>query len=393
MRLTASTIKALNLPDGVTDYIFFDERLPGFGLRLRPSGNKSFVFQYAIAGRTKKFTIGKVDPGKAFDIAKDLHAQVRVGRDPVAEKMQGRVQAAETMGAVLPRYMARQRDRLRPNSMRAASLYLQNYAKPLHSSPIAAIDRRMVANLLLALTDKHGPRASNCARSQLCAFLGWAVREGLVAHNEAAYTNKAPQNDPRERVLTDDELKLIWTAVEDYGGYGAAAAKLLLLTGCRADEIGLLSWCEIDLDAAQIKLPGERTKNGRPHLVPLSEPAIAILKSQPRTYDMVFSPKGFQGWAHIKDRVNLCLLQRNGGALLNHWVWHDFRRSVSTWMHEHGVPPHIVEAILGHYSGHRAGVAGVYNLAEYAAEKRRALERWAEHVTGLPASKVVPLRA
>jgi hypothetical protein len=85
MRLTASTIKMLTLPKGKDDHIHFDERLPGFGLRQRRGGKQSFVYQYAIAGRTRKFTIGNPDPDKAFQTAKDLHAQVRLGRDPATE--------------------------------------------------------------------------------------------------------------------------------------------------------------------------------------------------------------------------------------------------------------------------------------------------------------------
>jgi integrase len=397
MRLTAPNIKTLKLPEGVTDYVFFDERLPGFGLRQRASGSKSFVFQYAIAGKTKKFTIGEVDPGKAFDIAKDLHAQVRVGRDPVAEKKQTRIHAAETMGAILPRYLTRQRARIRHNSFILTTRYLENYARSLHASPIATLDRRMVAAVLLAVADKHGNRTSNRVRSTLCAFFSWAVREGLVAHNEAAYTNKAPENGPRERVLTGEELRTIWHALED-DTFGAMV-KLLMLTACRRDEIGLLNWCEVDLsDAAQINLPGgERTKNGKPHTVPLSHAAVAILTKQQQQRPgsgRVFSDnaRGFGGWAYSKSTLDARITVREGKPLAP-WVFHDFRRSASTWMHDNAVAPHIVEAILGHYSGHRAGVAGVYNRAQYILERRRALERWADHITGLTASKVVPFRA
>src|SRR5262249_24928981 len=144
-----------------------------------------------------------LDPGKARDTAKDLLAQVRLGRDPAVEKKQARVRAAETMGIVLPRYLARQRDRLRRKSFIKATLYLENYAQSLHAFPVAAIDRRVISTLLLEIDDKRGPRSSNQVRSYLCAFFAWAVREGLTSVNEAAYTNKAVENGPRERVLVD----------------------------------------------------------------------------------------------------------------------------------------------------------------------------------------------
>jgi integrase len=393
MRLTATTLKTLKLPEGADDSIFFDERLPGFGLRLRGSGSKSFIYQYAVAGQTKKFTIGDVDPGKAFDTAKDLHAQVRLGGDPVAEKKQARVRAGETMAAVLPLYLA-QRTKLRPNTVTQTRRNLEVYARPLHASPIADIDRRMIAALLLTVTERNGPRASYQLRKTLSTFLSWAAGEGLVAHNEAAYTNAPPVNGPRTRVLSGDELRTIWGALQD--DVLGAAVKVLMLTACRRNEIGKLSWSEVDLTAAQINLPGERTKNHKPHSVPLAPAALAILTAQPQhSGDCVFpgvrTGKGIEIGAFHKRALDARILVREGKPLAP-WVWHDFRRAASTWMHENGIAPHIVEALLAHHSGHRAGVAGVYNRAEYSAEKRRALERWADFITGQPTGSVVTLR-
>jgi integrase len=386
MRLTAATIKTLKLPAGVSDYTHFDERLPGFGWRMRATGGASFIYQYAIAGRTRKFTIGKVDPGKAFDIAKDLHAQVRLGRDPVLEKKQTRIRSAETMGAVLPLYTANKRAALRPNSIKQIVRNLEVLSRSLHACPIAAIDRRMISTLLLAIADEQGGSTANRLRSNLCAFFAWAVREGLVAVNEAAYTNKAIESGPRERVLVEAELKAIWNALQD-SAFGAVV-KLLMLTGCRRDEICMLNWSEVDLKAAQINLPGERTKNHRPHIVPLAPAALAILRAQQKHEgrDRVFTAKCR---AHAKTALDARIVLREGKALAP-WVFHDFRRSASTWMNENGVAPHVVEAILGHAKG---GIAAVYNKAEYATEKRRALEKWADFITGESTGQVVTLRA
>jgi integrase len=258
--------------------------------------------------------------------------------------------------------------------------------------PVAAIDRRMVAGLLLDLADKRGPGASNRTRAALSAFMTWAVKRGLAPHNEAAYTDKAIEGGARDRVLTDDEMRAIWAALLD-DNY-ARVVRLLMLTGARRDEIGALRWSEVDPAGAQLNLPGERTKNSRPHIVPLSPPALAILAAQPRTGDFVFSGTkgGFQNWSRHKDALDARIAEREGKPLAP-WRLHDARRSASTWLHEAGAPPHVVESLLGHVSGHQGGVAGVYNHAKYLAERRRWLTRWGEHVTGLPASEVVPLRA
>jgi integrase len=146
-----------------------------------------------------------------------------------------------------------------------------------------------------------------------------------------------------------------------------------LLTAQRRNEIGKLAWSEIDLDRKLIMLPAERVKNSRNHEVPLSTQALAILARQPRSGDFVFGGHGQGGWAEGKAKLD----QRAGIAL---WRLHDLRRTAATQLGELGVQPHYIEAILNHYSGHRSGVAGVYQRAKYADEMRSALQRWADHV-------------
>jgi integrase len=216
------------------------------------------------------------------------------------------------------------------------------------------------------------------------------MKEGVVLPrgNPAASTNKRAER-PRDRVLSDAELKLVWNAVpdDDYG----SILKLLILTGARAEEISGLQWSEIDKDA--INLPGSRTKNKRAHTIPLSEPARAIIASIERGKRIhVFGrdDSGFYGWAKCKYRLDHKL-----GDAAAPWRVHDLRRTAVTHMAELGVQPHIIEAVINHVSGHKAGVAGVYNHAAYRQEKREALILWAEHVTALVEGRkaiVVPMK-
>src|SRR5262249_31876992 len=148
---TAASIRALKLPPGVADKVFFDEDLPGFGLRVRASGVHSWMVQYAIAGRTRRMVLGlltALDPGKARTTAKDLLAEARLGHDPAAEKDRARAAAAETFGALLPRFLERQRTRLKPRSYVETERHLTKHAKPLHGSPIEAVTRRAIAGRL-----------------------------------------------------------------------------------------------------------------------------------------------------------------------------------------------------------------------------------------------------
>jgi integrase len=406
MRLTATTIRTLSLPPGKVDHVFFDSDLPGFGLRVRATGGKTWMVQYAIAGKTRRMVLGSpsmLDPGKARETAKDLLAAVRLGRDPAAEKATVRAKAAETFGVLLPRFLERQRARLKPRSFEEVERHLAAHAKPLHGRPIEAIDRRAIATRLAEIAKASGPAASNRVRTSLSAFFSWAAREGYVESNPVAYTNKAIENGSRERVLNDDELAAVWRAAGD-GQYGAIV-RLLMLTGARRDEIASLYWSEIDLDATTITLPPARTKNRREHVIPLSEPALAIMAAQPRRTeadgtprDLVFGygQRGYQDWSGSKTDLDARITAARKGRALD-WTLHDFRRSLSTALHgRFGVPPYIVETVLGHVSGHKGGVSGIYNKAAYLDERRRALQRWADHieqlVSGRKPSTIVKLR-
>ena len=149
----------------------------------------------------------------------------------------------------------------------------------------------------------------------------------------------------------------------------------------------LLTWTEIqtDGDGMRIELPGERTKNHNPHVVPLSAAAAAVLPPRPNTPDclMVFGRlgTGFSGWSKAKTELDLAIAatrnKRRVKEPMTAWRLHDLRRTFVTMLGDLGIaPPHIVEATVNHVSGHRAGVAGTYNKALYLGECWRAPEAW-----------------
>src|SRR5262249_2938439 len=146
-------------------------------------------------------------------------------------------------------------------------------------------------------------------------------------------------------------------------------------------EIGGLQWSEVDLARKLIVLPAARTKNGRQHEVPLSTQALAILKRLPRrnSTDFIFGKRsGYSDWGRAKQELGQRLR-------IAPWRIHDLRRTAATQLGELGVQPHHIEAILNHYSGHRAGVAGVYQRAKYEPEMRAALQKWADYVEKITA--------
>jgi integrase len=254
------------------------------------------------------------------------------------------------------------------------------------------ITKRDIAACIASVRTNSGLVTGNRTRATLSAFFTWAMGEGLVEANPVIGTNRSEEKS-RERVLDSAELRLIWSALrnDDTG----AILKLLMLTGQRAGEIAGLRWSELRDDS--IVLPGERTKNHRPHTIPLSQAARDIIAKQPRREgrDQLFGRAGrYNGWNYGTTALNERIADVVGRSL-PHWTPHDLRRSFATHAAEIGIQPHIVEAVLNHHSGHRAGVAGTYNRALYEPEKRTALERWAAHLLAIvegSESNVTPLR-
>ena len=395
MKLTQKVIAGLTLPDGKAEAIFFDETLAGFGLRLRAGGSRTWIFQYKQGLKQRRMAIGSflaVRAEQARQIAEGLHAKVHLGHDPAGDKLEGRVRAAEIMGAVLKAYMPHARARQRDSTLKETERHLLEYCKPLHGLQIAKIDRRAIAARLGEIAATSGSVTSNRVRSSLSAFFAWCLRQGLLDTNPVIGTGREAEAS-RSRVLDDSELRSIWNGLKnnDFG----AIVKLLILTGQRAGEIAGLRWSEVRKDA--IVLPPERTKNARQHTVPLSEPVRAILGAQtPRQdRDFIFGRTGrpFSGWSKSKRELDERIREMTGGSL-SPWTLHDLRRSAVTHMADLGVQPHVIEATLNHVSGHKAGVAGVYNRSLYEAEKCGALNLWAEHVVAIVEgrdSKILPL--
>lgn len=381
MKFTKPAVAKLALPEGKSELIVFDDALPGFGLRLRAGGKRVWIAQYRVGTKQRRATIGSasvIDLDDARQRAREMLAHVQLGTDPRAEREAAKARAAVTFGSELPRYLARAESRLRASSLRDVRRYLDVQSRPLHDLPLTEIRRAHVAALLGTIAETSGPFASNRARAALSTFFAWLVGEGLTETNVVIGTNKATAETARDRVLTDAELGAVWRAA-DNRTFGPVV-RLLILTGQRREEVAAMRWSELDLQGAVWRLPAERTKNKRPHDVPLSATALEILAgvSVREGRDLLFGEGkgGFSGFSKALEAFEA----RSG---VTGWRIHDLRRTAATGMAGIGVLPHVVEAVLNHVSGARAGVAGIYNRASYATEKRAALDAWAMHVLKL----------
>ena len=378
MRFTVKTTDALRLAPGERDKIWFDDDIAGWGLRIREGGKRVWIFQYAVGGRTRRLTFGAypaMSVTTARAQAEQLHAQTKLGRDPAREKADAKARARETFEHCLSLYLHHRRaqGKLRATTLSETERHLNANLRALHDIGINQLDRRAFAAELSRFATERGPVQANRTRASVIKFLNWCAGEGYIDSNPAQLINKNPER-PRDRLLSMDELAQIWRALPA-GDFGDIL-RLLALLGQRRDEIAQLDWKEVDLGRGVIALPASKMKNRRPHVVHLGPTAVAILQARDRgERPLVFGTGhgGFSGWSQSKARLDAKLE-------LAPWVIHDLRRAVSTHMNEIGVMPHIVEAVLGHVSGSRGGVAGIYNLATYEGDKRAAMLRWDAHL-------------
>jgi integrase len=228
--------------------------------------------------------------------------------------------------------------------------------------------------------------------SALSVLFRWLLKHRKVRSNPCLSIERPGAPPPRHRALSDDEIRFCWKGCERLGAPYGPALQVLLLTGARLAEVTGMQRPELSEDGAVWVIPGERSKNHRPNLLPLPLQVRAILAALPRIAGspLVFTHTGkvLTGFSRAKAALDAAMLaaarEEDPAAQPAPWRLHDLRRTVSTMMHEKlGILPHVVEAVLNHVSGHKAGVAGTYNVAEYRAEKAAALARWAAHVQGV----------
>jgi len=368
--------------------------LKRFGLRLRTSGRRSWIVQYEKFGRSRRVTFGNASvltPEQARHLAKQALGKVDNGADVASDRAGEKIKAKRLFKSVVEQYLQVRKSEVRATTFTEISRYLLKTFKRLHHMPLSTIQRADVANILRDKAN-DSPTAAAVARSVLQTFFGWAIGEGFIdGPNPVADTNKAKARPSRDHVLSDLELARVWNACgdDDYG----KIVRLLILTGARRDEIGGMTWAEFGRDNHAWTLPAERAKNHR--ALKLSLPHLAwdiIENTAHRNFnDHLFGigKNGFNNW----HGTTVGLHERSG---VTGWTVHDLRRSIATGMAELGIQPHIIEAVLNHVSGHKPGVAGIYNRSTYEREIRNALATWADHIISITTGaepKVIPMRS
>jgi integrase len=378
------------------DGLFPDTAQDGLYVRVQ-RGSKSWAVRYTVDGTKRQKTLPLSQGYRAArDLARELRLEAKRGRDVVAERREEmaakreqeraeRDRSLRLLGKLVDLYIADAETKLRPATMREVKRYLTTALAPLHDHDADRLEARTVAAILADIANERGRTSANRARSYLSACLSHGVSIGMLERNVLIGTKRPQPEQRRDRVLSESELRAVWLASDAATDYGCIV-RLLLLLGQRREEVGSMLWSELDLERALWRLPGSRTKNHRPHDVPLPSQAVAILAARSRLEgrDAVFGRNkdgdGFSGWSNCKRDLD-------AAVNLPGWKLHDLRRSVVTHMAEIGVDPSVIEAVVNHISGARAGVAGIYNRATYATPKRAALQHWADYVDRIVAGE------
>ncbi len=381
----------------------WDTEVRGFGLRVRPSGRKSYVVEYrpGEGGRgtqKRRYTIGRHGspwtPDAARKKAIEILAEVIKGGDPVVERREARHSNEDTVGHFVEVFIERYAKKQQRSWRETERTLKREFIPRLGRKSLGDVSRRDVAYLIDQIADR-APVAAHRTFSYIRRFFNWCIEQGYLEASPCAGLKPPPGGGQRERILSDEELTIVWQAAQFLNPLWEAVFKLLILTGQRKNEVLGMEWSEIDEAEKLWRIPGRRTKNGRAHEVPLTPHMLKILANVPRIEKApyAFTTNGLRpmaGQSRIKAEIDAFAdelwIKKNIDSPkknLPHWTIHDLRRTTTTGMARLGVPPHVADALLNHKSGTVSGVAAVYNRYAYLDERRGALVAWENHIISL----------
>ena len=364
--LTARSVE--NCAPSIARQEVTDALVPGLRLVVQPSGQKSWAIRYSFARRKRKMTLGpypRLGLAEARDAARKALEQVARGSDPGLAKVTGTL-TGETFEAAAELY-----DRLHVATLRAGTAqYVRrelDAAKEAWRGRLTRSIRRADVIVLVDQANESGPHAGNQRRKVLAAFFHFCEDRDLIESSPARGLKKTKLK-ARERFLDDGELRLVWNAADKLGGSYGTLTKLLILTGCRRNEIAKLEWSEIVGDF--IMLPEARTKTAEKHRIPITPLMRSILDGLPRRGQYVLG-NGRPMSANMRARDSLDV------SLTEAWRFHDLRRSFATGLQRLGIPIEIIERCLNHKL---PGISAIYNRDDYTAEMADAFGRWSAHI-------------
>ena len=385
-RLTDKSVAGAKPVNG-TRYELWDAVVPGFGVRISEKGRKSWFLMYSLYGRRRRMSLGTypITPlADARQAARNALVEVEKGFDPAADKIQQRKTRPQTFGELAQEYLQRHATPNKRTGKEDEKKLNGDVLPEWRHRKVETIRRADVIRLIETVYNRGAPIASNRLLALIRKIFNWAIERDLVDSNPAQGVKKLGREISRDRVLTSDELKAVWSAAGKMAWPWNGIYQLLILTAQRRDEVAGMQWAELDLENKTWTLEGDRTKSNRAHQVPLPDAAVDLLKALPR-YNaiLVFPARGNPKATTYASGLTKAKAELDKLSGVTGWRNHDLRRTASSGMAQLGIAPHVVEKVLNHTSGQISGVAAVYNRYGYDDEKRRALDAWAGHVLNL----------
>lgn len=394
--LTAAAVTRIKPPrTGQIDH--FDAGYPGLALRVSYGGTRTWVWFYRQHGKLRRLTLGALpklglaDAREAWRVARE---QLSKGLEPVQVLAADQAEDdATTVRSVVTDWLKRDQTTNRKYGT-AARTYgeveriMNREVLPVWGNRrLADMTPQDVEDLIDAIVDRGAVTMACRVHARLHRLFRWAVQRRLIDASPMQDMPRPRAEIKRKRVLKDEELRCMWDAATQAGWPMGSAIQLLVLTCARREEIGALRWTEIDTERNQILLKGDldRTKNSEDHIIPLSTKARELIDATPRVAGSPFvfsttTTTPISGWSKVKVRIDN-MMRAELGEAFEPWRFHDLRRTAATGLERLGVPLQVTEALLGHTAGSKGGIAGIYQLHDYAEEKRAAIEKWAQHIT------------
>jgi integrase len=378
-----------------------DHSVRGLVVRIFPSGSRSWSLEYRSPATNKNARMPITANSLVDARASALKHKVTLGakRDPAIEAKDAlqarRIEHARAMSVAdaLDAYERDFIDHPKAASRRDRIARLRRAVEPFKTRPVASLAKGELIDRLDGIQSESGPIARNRSQAEMRAWLGWLHdRDRVPAIVLAGVKKKIGEKQfERTRVLTDAELGAILIATAD-GSAFSDIIRVLLHTGMRKSEAANLQPRDLDFGQRTIKVRGEISKTNRERIIPMAEaiaPMLAARADALAREGYIFGEGSdfggpLSGWGKPTDRLRDVMPEGD------HWTLHDIRRTVATRLHAAGVDALIVEDLLGHISGVRGGVAGVYNRSETLGKQATALNDWADKLAAL--TNVVPLR-
>ncbi len=390
-KLTAQFVESAKAPAaGQIDY--WDAHTRGLGLRISQGGRKTWTVFYRFTGRMRRLTLGTypvLSLADARKLAMTALREAQHGIDPATAKREAR--SAESFGELANLYLERYA-KAEKRSWREDERILNRDLLPRWRGRKAQeIKRADVIQLLDEIVDRNAPVMANRTRALISKIFNFGIKRGIVESNPAFGVDNPGHEQQRDRVLSEDEIRQLWNALETERPWSAAIFRLGILTAQRRGEILGMKWDELDLTARWWTIPAERAKNGLAHRVPLAPQALKILTAlKAGKHDPVYVFRGGRVGRPIANlQKPLRRVKKNSRI---DFRFHDLRRTAASLMTGIGISRLVVSKILNHVE---RGITAVYDRHSYDAEKRAALLKWerrAQHIVSAK-GKVILLHA